>query len=39
MKHTKLRIDRSLMELAFVTTRVNLDAQRATMLRKREEVA
>jgi predicted DNA-binding transcriptional regulator AlpA len=39
MKHTKLRIDRSLMELAFVTARVNLDAQRASMLRKREEVA
>jgi len=38
-KHTKLRIDKSLLELAFVTSRLNLDAQRARVNRAREEVS
>jgi len=37
--HTKLRVEPSLIALAFVTTRVNLDAQRARARRKREEMA
>jgi predicted DNA-binding transcriptional regulator AlpA len=38
IKHTKLRIERSLVELAFVTSRVNLDVQRARVRRTRQEI-